>query len=318
MSQKLSRRQVLKLLAIAAGGAVVAVSTKLNKIIAVLAETSGDTDIFLPFLVTEDSTPTDTATPQSSATSTATNTDTPTPVDTETPPPIDTDTPTPTDTNTPPPSPGIFVDGPGGNVDTGKDLLMSSYWPTRNGGQHASFQLEGLPGTIQHALLQFDLSSLPSNYTCTSAQLYLYHNYPPEHSGLNTGKVHRIAPANWPWIEGLGNIDPAEAGEPCWNARESDGNSGVQTPWAGSEGCSTPGVDYELTPMGEWSFDTGSPQGAEIVIDLDPAQVQGWFGSQNTNYGIILVTDDDVPPGHVGSAEEAIPGYRPKLVVHYE
>ena len=195
---------------------------------------------------------------------------------------------------------------------------MSSYWPTRNGGQHANFQLEGLPGTIQHALLQFNLSSLPQSYTCVNAKLYLYLSTHDGYSGLNTGKVYSIAAANWPWIEGVGNIDIARDGEPCWNAREADGNEGVKTPWAGSAGCSTPGVDYESNPIGTWSFDVTAPIGTEIIINLDTNRVQEWFGSPNTNYGIVLIPDDDIPIAHVGSAENPTPAYRPKLVVEYQ
>ncbi len=213
---------------------------------------------------------------------------------------------------------GVFIDGPGGDVDTGIDVLMSSGWPTRNGGQHPEFQLDGAPGDVQRALIKFDLSSLPDSYICTSATLYLYHSYDPEATGLNTGKVYSISAANWPWIEGTGNIDIAKQGEPCWNAREADGSEGVQTAWAGSEGCSTIGVDYESTQMGEWSYNGNQPKGYEIVIPLDASRVQAWFGNSNTNYGIILVTDDNTTHAHVGSDENTFSGYRPKLVVHYQ
>jgi len=43
-----------------------------------------------------------------------------------------------------------------------------------------------------------------------------------------------------------------------------------------------------------------------------------WFGSPNTNYGIVLIPDDDIPIAHVGSAENPTPAYRPKLVVEYQ
>jgi hypothetical protein len=77
-------------------------------------------------------------------------------------------------------------------------------------------------------------------------------------------------------------------------------------------------VDYEADAIGAWSFSASQPKGYEIVIDLDTDRVHGWFGSSNTNYGIILVADDDIRSAHVGSAESATAGYRPKLVVHYE
>ena len=212
----------------------------------------------------------------------------------------------------------IFTDGPGGDVDTGIDVLMSSGWPTNNGGQHPEFQLDGAPGAVQHVLLKFDLSSLSDNYTCTGATLYLYRSYNPEGNGLNTGTVYSVAAANWPWIEGTGDIDIAKQGEPCWNAREADGSEGVQTAWAGSEGCSTIGVDFESTPMGQWSYNGNTPKGFEIIIPLETSRVQEWFGNSNTNYGIILVTEDNTIHAHVGSAEQPTSGYRPKLVVEYQ
>jgi len=288
MVKKITRRQLLKLMGIAAGS-LFAAMTGLKNLTDTLAETADANDVFLP-LVPAGISPHATAQP--------------------------TLTPTTTPVVTLPP-PGTFVDGPGGNVDTGKDVLISSSWHRRNGGQHADFQLEGLPGTIQHALLWFDLSSLPKGLTCSSAKLYLYHSYISEGGGANTGKVYCVSATNWPWIEGTGDIEIAQTGEPCWDAREADGSGGVQTAWAGSAGCSTEGVDYETSPLGSWSFDSGSARGTAIVIDLDPVRVRRWFGSPNANYGIILIADDDIHSAHVGSAEHAVAAYRPKLVVTY-
>jgi len=242
---------------------------------------------------------------------------------TSTPEPTVTSTPAPTTTVDPsatpshPVRPGIFIDGPGGDVNTAKDVLMSSGWPTHNGGVHANFQLEGPPGAIQHALLRFDLSSLPSSYICTSAKLYLYRSYDSEGGEIHTGNVFNIASANASWIEGVGDIDLALRGEPCWNVLEADGNGGVQRTWAGSTGCSTSGVDYEASSIGTWSFSTNTPKGTEIVIELDTNRVQGWFGGTNTNYGVILVSNNNHGV-HVGSAENGTNDYRPKLVVTYE
>ncbi len=299
MSQKLSRRQMLKLLTLATGGAAIS-STCLNSLSKSLAQSGEDSFNYLPIVTKAESTPTSAptiaATPPSGT------------------PPIPTAAATPLIT----PAPGVFVDGPGGNVNTAMDLLVSSSWPTRNGGRHRSFELAGGPGTFQHGLIKFDLSALPPSYTCVRARLYLYHNYEPEGNGdyTNSGTVYSVSAANWPWIEGTGNIEIARPGEPCWNARGANGNEGMQTPWAGSAGCSTLGVDYESTPMGTWSFNGGSPKGHEIVIELDTSRVQGWFGSPNTNYGIILVTDL-TPPAHVGTSEESTAEYHPKLVVDY-
>ncbi len=319
MSQKLTRRQWLQLLAVATGAAAIAASTQRGKILngagqgiegsaspSPAAALPGDAPL-LP--------PTGTRSPTGTATSA--------PTETAIPPEADTSTPaeqasnTPAASQTPAPETGTFTDGPGGDVNTATDTLISSSWPTRNGGMHANFQLDGAPGAIQNALLKFDLSPLPKDAVCTGAKLYLYHSYDAEGAGWNTGKVYSIAAANWPWVAGSGDIDIAREGEPCWKAREADGNEGVKTPWAGSEGCSTPGMDYEASPIGEWSFRSDSPKGTEIVIELNTSRVQEWFGSPNTNYGILLITDPNTYHAHVGSAQNPAPEYRPKLVVTY-
>ena len=303
MSQKLTRRQLLKLFALAGGTSVIA-CMKLNTSLKTLAQEI-QKEVYLPF-ITANSEPTATQPP------TATNTATNTPTETAT----ETATSEPSDTPTPPPSSGTFIDGPGGNVDTATDTLMSSSWPTHNGGTHANFQLEGPPGATQNALLRFNLSAIPGNYICVSAKLYLYRSYNPEGNEIHTGNVYSVSGANSSWIEGVGDIDLALRGEPCWDALEANGAGGVQTSWAGSPGCSTRGVDYETNSLGTWSFSTGSPIGTEIEIDLDTNRIQGWFGSNNTNFGIILISNNNHGV-HVGSAENGTSGYRPKLVVEY-
>lgn len=214
-----------------------------------------------------------------------------------------------------PASKGTFVDGYDGDVFTGKDMLMSKGWQPAgmNGGAHASFQLSS--NEPQHALIEFDLSSLPSNAVIDQATLYLYHNYGSEHGGNPTWTVYSLSKANSTWIEGTKDIEPASAGEPTWQGLEADGNMGVRKKWAGSEGASTPGVDYESTPMGSVSVSAGAPYGAEFAIALNPKRVQGWVGTVNTNYGMIIITTDG--SAHVATSDFKDPALYPKLVVQY-
>lgn len=205
----------------------------------------------------------------------------------------------------------VFVDGYGGDVFTAKDTQMSAAWPTRNGGEHANIQFE----TNQRALMEFNLSAIPASATLLSATLYLYHSYYPEAGNPATITLYSISAANAAWVAGTKDIEPASAGESCWNALASNGSGGVRTAWAGSPGLSTRGIDYESNSIGSFTFDPGSPRGKEYAIPLDTDRVQGWIGPSNTNYGIVFFAS--VNSGHIAQSSHSTTAYRPKLVVRY-
>lgn len=204
-----------------------------------------------------------------------------------------------------------FIDGPGGDVFTAKDMQMSEAWPDRNGGRHRNAQFE----THQRLLMEFDLSLIPADATLLDATLYLYHSYEPERKRPVTISIYSIAAGNAAWNAGDKDIKPAEVGESCWNALESDGAGGVKTAWAGSPGLSTRGIDYEPDPIGTFMFDSATPLGTEYAVPLDTQRVQGWLGPANTNYGIIFFTSNN--SGHVAQASHSMENLRPRLVVRY-
>lgn len=209
-------------------------------------------------------------------------------------------------------APTVFIDGYGGDVNTAQDMLMSQNWPTYNGGGHNNFQLK----ETQHALMRFNLSSIPAGATCVSAKLHLFHSYDPEGATISTGKIYSVSAANSSWIPGTKSITLASAGEPTWNALEADGSGGVQTPWAGSAGCNTPGTDYETPVLGAWEMDPNSAIGTEYVIDLDTTRITDWAGASNTNYGLILLGDNGSI--HVAQSDHPIAAYRPVLVTVWD
>lgn len=205
----------------------------------------------------------------------------------------------------------VFVDGYGGDIFTAKDTQMSAAWPTRNGGAHANIQFE----TNQRTLMEFDLSAIPARATLLSATLYLYHSYYPEAGNPVTITLYSISAANAAWVAGTKDIEPAAAGESCWNALASNGSGGVRTAWAGSPGLSTRGIDYESDSIGFFTFNPSSPLGTEYAIPLDTERVQGWLGQSNTNYGIVFFSSAN--SGHVAQSGHSTTGFRPKLVVRY-
>lgn len=289
MSRKLTRRELLKAMAVTGGGLAVAALKLADDLAApALAQAELPNKTYLP-LVRNAFSPAG-----------------PTPTPTVGPTPMWTPGPTP------PYGAGLYTDGYGGNVFTAKDALISTTWPSfYNGGAHNNFQF----ATNQRSLLEFTLSGLPASARCLRATLYLYHSYGSEGGGIVDISVHSISHANAGWHAGNKNIKSASRGECCWDAYAANGSGGVSRPWAGSPGLSTPGVDYETPAMGVFEFNGGSQLGTEFRVELDPDRVNGWFGLNNTNYGIILIAAN--MSGHVAQADNPETRYRPKLVVEF-
>lgn len=196
--------------------------------------------------------------------------------------------------------PGTFTDGFGGDVNTAYDDSLRSGYPNNNYGARNEIYCE-------RGLLRFDLSSISPNATCVSANLYLYAGY---RGGGYTYPIYSVASGNMNWSQGTKAGSLADIGEPCWNYRAYN-----TTPWAGSAGLSTSGIDYESSVLGTFFMSWQQPVYTEYNISLTPSRIEGWFGENNTNYGLLIKYDgtDDT----VQSSEYQYTEYRPKLVVHY-
>lgn len=248
------------------------------------------------------------------ATETSNQTNTPQPTDLNNP----TDTPQPSvsppATMTPSVSPSAspipgqytFIDGYGGDVDTGIDVNLHSAAHTLNSGQHNAIQF----GSYNYGLIRFNISAIPAGATVTDAKLYL-----GLYEGGGNADIYAVLPANDGWIEGTGDFDLALEDEPCWDAKQADGSGGIKTAWAGgSNGVGVPGTDITSAPIG---ILTANGQGVGIyAVDLDVDIVQDWIGEDNSNYGI-LIKPTVTSPFHIALAEYGTAEYRPKLVVEY-
>lgn len=250
--------------------------------------------------------PTDYTGPTSTPQPTAINS----PTDTPQPSVSPTASMTPSISASPSPSsiPGqyTYTDGYGGDIDTGIDVNLHSTAHTYNAGQHSAIQF----GSYNYALIKFNISAIPSAATVTDAKLYL-----GLYEGGGNADVYALLPANDGWIEGTGDFELALEDEPCWDAKQADGNGGVKTAWAGgSNGAGVPGIDITSDPIG---ILTANGQGIGIyAVNLDLNIVQGWIGQDNSNYGI-LIKPTVTNPFHIALAEYGTPEYRPKLVVEY-
>lgn len=200
---------------------------------------------------------------------------------------------------------------------TGNDTIVAAdnaTYMTRNFGATDSMRIRPTPSN--KGLLHIDCSSIPASATCNSATLYLYHHTQGV-AGAWTLTAYSIASGNAGWIEGTKNNTTAGSGEPCWNAKEADGSGGVTTAWAGSAGLATSGTDYEASAIGSVAGDREDAVGTEYAISLNTTRVAGWFGSPNTNYGMLLMVTSGGATEYLCSSEHATAGYRPKIVIEY-
>ena len=205
----------------------------------------------------------------------------------------------------------VFVDGYGGDVNTAQDNMLHSLYGSISFGGHNVYDVS----TTRRFIQRFDLSSIPSDATSTSAQVHYYKTGPYVPNQEVTCTLYSILEANAAWQPGTIYGGEATEGDSTWDALAADGSGGVQTPWAGSAGLSTPGVDYDPNPIGSFTIPYHASIEDEYIAELDTTRVQGWFGADNTNYGILMVCDGKAE--YITTSEFSDTTRRPKLVVNY-
>jgi hypothetical protein len=196
----------------------------------------------------------------------------------------------------------------------GKDTYVSNFNATQRGNNYGVTTSIMSLGSHK-GLIEFDCSSIPSDATIEAgdaATLYLYHTTAGAALAW-TITVYSIASGNADWTEGTKNNGTGVAGDCCWNYKEQ--TSGSETAWAGSAGLGTNGTDYEATALGSANGDRADVDGTEYSAVLTASRVEGWFGASNTNYGLLLLNNEDTQA--IGSSDHGTAARRPKLVITY-
>ncbi|HEY5927531.1 MAG TPA: DNRLRE domain-containing protein [Kofleriaceae bacterium] len=146
-----------------------------------------------------------------------------------------------------------------------RDASLSEMDPTINFGRADDLSISQFTANREHALVRFDVSSLPATSQVVGARLHLrLLDYGDEMPGPVEVRVMRES-----WMEGTGNDDPATDGA-SWNTRD-----GVQ-PW------STPGG----TASGP--LVTAASNGGELVIELPASLVETWVSMAVANDGLMI------------------------------
>lgn len=181
-------------------------------------------------------------------------------------------------------------------TDAGKDAFIASGNSLANfGSDENAVMRTWIFNLYRNQLIQFDLpSSLPTTAHIVSAQLQFY-----QKTGTGSGivSVHKITRS---WTEGTKNGSGTADGA-TW--KKYDGTN----TWAKDGG------DYEAAPISSGPVIDAS----DVLVSWEIAPlVQTWLADKNTNYGVLLKTNDYL--SHTfGSKEDSTVSKRPKLIITY-
>lgn len=195
------------------------------------------------------------------------------------------------------------------DATAGKDTKINS--ASGSEGVNYSMGVSYIAESTSKGLIEFDISSIPATATCDSCTYYNYHTS----SGAAVGwtvSFYSIAVGNADWPEGTKDAAAGGAGDCCWNYKDQ---GGAGTAWAGSAGLGSSGTDYEAGALGSFSGNRSDAAGTEYSTTLTASRVEDWFGSPNTNYGLLGVPT--AATGGLASSDHGTAGYRPKIVVEY-
>jgi len=170
----------------------------------------------------------------------------------------------------------------------GKDAYIRQGLDT-NFGTDPLLRIGKLPAGVElRSLIEFNLSSIPSEYTVTEAYMTLYLSSAPTQNNV-TIKAMRLTKT---WTE-------SEVG---WNNRTS------------SETWTSPGSDYSIE-IGSISVNQSGYYNLS-VLDWAQSVVNGEY----ENYGITLLSQDATNGDYkeFASSDSLTPEYRPKIFINYE
>ena len=162
---------------------------------------------------------------------------------------------------------------------------------------------------VKRALVQFDLSSIPSNSVIDSVKLTL--NMSKTTSGASTVMVHRLTAD---WGEGTSDAGGGEGGGATATTNDATWihtffNSAT---WASAGGDFVGTASASASVAGNGAYTWGST--SEMVAD-----VQAWVNDAAQNFGWILIGDEETPQSakRFDSREHPTAANRPTLTVHY-
>ncbi len=178
----------------------------------------------------------------------------------------------------------------------GKDTYLNSFGSRAESSHGVDTVITIALSSAKHGLLEFDLSSIPSNAVVTSADLDLYLEW-----GGTPGTTLSAYRLTQSWLEGTNSAPSASTDGASWNKYDA------VTPWASA------GADYDPTPVSQVSM-TAAPD--TLTLDVSTL-VAGWVNGTNPNYGLLLQAGAGFGTADFSSSDKANASQRPKLTINY-
>ncbi len=149
----------------------------------------------------------------------------------------------------------------------------------------------------QRDLIQFNVSSIPSGASITSATLRLV-----KVGGGNTSRAIAVYRITSPWTEGTGDCNGNSTADATWNNRTTS------TAWG------TAGGDFNAT-----AYATTNVAGNAAYTWTITSLVQEWVNATNPNYGLMVKyeTENVTDEKNFASEENNTTADRPQLIVTY-
>lgn len=173
--------------------------------------------------------------------------------------------------------PGALIFDP--TFDAGASYMQAtrddSWEPNANYSAWGEFAVLG-GGSWRNMYMRIDCSSIPAGSVCTAAWIE-----------FSSGTFYTTYPGDPTW-----DVHSLHENVATWNHQQlTYTNYKASTPWPGTSGARTPGVDYEPTLLGSATIPKSNL--TRFSVSISPARVQQWFGSSVQNYGLKFTLSSD-------------------------
>jgi len=193
------------------------------------------------------------------------------------------------------------------NLVAMEDTSLIANFPLANYGNSTSLQVSnGIDNFSQTSLLKWDLGSIPSNVTVSSARISVF--------VTNTSNIaYSLYRLNRPWVEGTN--DGAEGTGASWTYA----GAGMDL-WEAA-GASDPTIDHNDRNLWDSTITSFSLINKIVIIGLNVngvTVINEWIRGMTVNDGLIIQTyGGTVSDLTIASSEATIPANRPMLTIAY-
>jgi hypothetical protein len=189
-----------------------------------------------------------------------------------------------------------------------EDTYMSSVNTDYNYGSVNLFKVSSNSSTNRGALLKWDLSSIPSNATVSTASMKLY-------VSTAASQTYNLYSMRRAWVEGTLTTGATSSTSVNWLTYDGSNTWGT----SGAANTSSDRNNTNLWGAGSSSFSSTGSKTVSLNAD-GLAVINGWIASSPTNYGFTIQNYSGSSSSNdlqISSSENTTTANRPTLDLHY-